>query len=63
MPIYEYKCPSCQKAINVWMKSWEEAYATKISCVAGCEGVIMQRQISPSSFQVQGFSSKNGYSK
>lgn len=69
MPIYEYQCKGCEKikkeifkTISEAMKYDEEAKKNPPKCPY-CEEGTLERILSPSNFDIKGYSEKNNYSK
>ena len=61
MPLYEWRCPSCKRVVEVEMKVSDPL---KPLCFEGsCDGIEMERIISKSSFVLAGSGwAKDGYS-
>ena len=58
IPIYEYKCMTCKKVSEVWVKDSERE--KKLIDCPEC-GQDAKKQMSVTRFKVNGFSEKNGY--
>lgn len=55
--LWDFKCPACGRVVEMNVKTPN----AEVICF-NCDG-IMERQLSAPSFNVQGYSYKNGYAK
>lgn len=63
MPIYEYECVICGKVVEHECKASKKPLVIKCECyIDGIMPSLMRPIISRSSFVINGFNEKNGYS-
>lgn len=60
--IYEYKCQKCDYTFEEILKM-DQMYEPTLRVCPRCREYAVKKQVSASTFVINGYSEKNGYSK
>lgn len=63
MPLFDFKCPECGTIKELHFESFDQAKRCHMWCTVCMAHEPMERQPSAASFEIKGYSAKNGYSE